>query len=79
MDNGDFKEIGRLKASNTTEVVVSELHRANKIAGYTVTRYIKSEEYEGWSKGVFVPLDRMVEFLKLFPKEMLEGALEEQK
>ena len=79
MTNGEFKEVGRIVVSDTTEVVLSELHNDDKLIGYTINKYVTSEKFTGFAKGAYIPVDMMIDFLKLFPKEMLEDALEEKK
>ena len=75
MQKSDFKEIGRVRTSDSIEVVLSELYRDGKFRGYSITKYVTSDEYTGWSKGVFIPEDMIIDFLKLFPKDDLEFAL----
>jgi len=73
---GTFKEVGRLRTTDTTELVLSEVHSGEKLRGYAVSKYVTSEEYTGWSKGIFIPEDLLIEFLMLFDKEDLELALQ---
>jgi len=72
-----FKEIGRIPISATTELVLSEVHKEDKLTGYSITKYITSTSYTGFSKGVYIPEDYLIEFLKLFSKENLEYALDD--
>ena len=75
MQKSDFKEVGRVRTSDSTEVVLSELYRDRKFTGYSITKYVTSDEYTGWSKGVYIPEDMIIDFLKLSPKDDLEFAL----
>jgi len=73
----EFKEIGRIRTSDSVEVVLSELYRDGKHVGFSLNKYVTSEEYTGFGKGVYIPEDLFIEFLKIFPKEDLQLALEE--
>ena len=61
-----FTEIGRVKVSPTTDVVVSSVERPEEgIVGININGYIMSARYTGPTKGVFVPNDKIGEFTKL--------------
>jgi len=69
-----FEEIGRVKASPTTDVVVSAVSKpaptpdnmANtEIIGININSWIVSPKYTGPTKGTFVPNDKIGEFTKL--------------
>lgn len=78
MADADFKKIGEVKASDASDVVLSELHKDGKLKGYIVSKFVNTEKYTGFAKGgVTIPEERIVEFLKLFPKDLLQDALEE--
>lgn len=70
-----FKEIARLRTSNMVEVVLSEVYYDDKLTGYSLNKYVTTEEYTGFSKGVYIPEDLLIEFLKLFPQGDLQSAL----
>ncbi len=76
MPDIDFKELGRLPISDSTTLVLSETKKEDRVIGLSVTKYIVSEKYTGFSKGIYIPEDSLIEFLKLFPKEDLQSALE---
>ncbi len=73
-----FKEIGRLQTTDSVEVVLSEVYRDKELQGFSITKYVTSEKYTGWSKGIFIPEDLLIEFLKLFNREDLECALSDK-
>lgn len=77
MPNPVFKEVGRCSTSDTIDVVLSEVYREEKLVGHTLNKYVTTEAFTGFSKGVFIPDDLTVEVLKLFPKEDLKLALED--
>lgn len=78
MPKPDFKEVDRIKVSDTTDIVLSEVYREEKMTGYSLNKYIKTEDYTGYSRGIFIPDDMVAEFLKLFPKDILELAQGEE-
>ena len=73
----EFKEIKRLRISDSTELILSEAYRGKDLRGYSISKYIISEKYTGYSRGIFIPEDLLYEFLKLFPKEDLKLASED--
>lgn len=75
MNNAEFKEITRVRISDSVEVIFSEVHRDGKLTGYTLNKYITTEQYTGFTKGIFIPDDMLTDFLKLFPKDELQLAL----
>ena len=70
-----FKEIGRLQTSDAVEIVLSGVYRDDKLTGYSLNKYVTSEQYTGFGKGVYIPEDLLIEFLKLFSKGDLQSAL----
>lgn len=77
MKKTDFKELGRIKTTDASSIVLSEMHRNGNLDGYLVNKYIVTEKYTGFGAGgVTIPEERIVEFLKLFPKDLLKDALE---
>ena len=63
----EFKEINRIPISDSTEIVISEMNKNGKLYGYAVNKYITSEKYTGFAKGITIPLDKLQDFLKSFP------------
>jgi hypothetical protein len=62
----EFTEIGRVKVSPTTNIVLSSVERIGEgIVGININGYIVSARYTGPTKGVFVPNDKISEFVKL--------------
>lgn len=73
----DFKELGRIRTTDTTELVMSEVYEGRECKGILLSKYITTEKYTGFAKGgVLIPSDSTIDFLKLFPKEDLELALQ---
>jgi hypothetical protein len=70
MDNNkaEFKEIGRIKTSDATEVVLSKVIKEGREVGITLSPYISSVRYTGFGKGVFIPRDMYQEFGELAGK-----------
>jgi len=72
-----FKELGRVQTSDSIQVVVSEVYGDDKkLAGFSINKYIESERYTGFTKGVYVPADMLPDFLRIFGEEDLKFALE---
>ena len=69
-----FKEIGRIKTSNSATIVISETYREGKLVGYNINKWIDTETFTGFTKGIFIPKDLLTNFLILFPKDSLELA-----
>lgn len=72
----DFKELGRIRTTDASELVFSEVHRDGKLVGFSLNRYVTSEAFTGFTKGIFIPEDLFIEFLKIFPKEDRKLSLE---
>jgi hypothetical protein len=82
--NRKYEEMALLPITNQTTIVLSEVHQSasseeglltDQLRGYSVTKYVESPEYTGFSRGIFVPTDRLIAFLKMFPRESLKLAL----
>ncbi len=77
----EFKEKGRIKTSDTTDVMISEVWKKGEITGFVTTKYIhKTTEdgFEGPTKGVFIPVDDIQDYLAIFDKFDLEAAIEKK-
>lgn len=72
----EYVELGRVKLSDAVEVVVSEIKREGKLTDYNINRHLDIEGYNGFVKGQEIPSDKIVPFLKVFPKNLLQAALE---
>ena len=72
-----FEEIGRVKTSDTTFIVISNMSDDKEHRGYTISKYIESETYTGFTRGgVSIPDDYITDFLKLFGRENLQETLD---
>lgn len=73
----EFKEIGRIKISASSDVVLSSIvENRGKIAGYSISKFITAKNFTGFTKGTLIPIDNVPEFLALFPEEKLRDALQ---
>ena len=61
----EFKEVGRIKVSPSVSVIVSKTLKDGELTGYSISKFIDTEDYQGFAKGIFVPKDQYPEFLKL--------------
>ncbi len=66
-----FTEVGRVRTSDTTFVVVSKTD-----TGFSINKYIESIKFTGFTKGIFVPDDCLARFLAIFSEDDLRFALE---
>ena len=61
----EFGEVGRVRVSPTTEVVVSTVTKDGCIEGITVNTYVTTAKFTGYTRGVFIPNDKIGGFAKL--------------
>lgn len=68
-----FEEIGRVRVSPTTEVVVSTVERPDaasdgspEIVGISIGKYITTKGYTGFARdSVFIPNEQITKFARL--------------
>lgn len=62
-----FVEVSRLRVSDSTEVVLSQVvpNDDGEVSGVNINTYITSNRYTGFAKGVFIPTDKVEDFKKL--------------
>ena len=63
-----FKEIKRLTVAPNRDIVISELIEKDELKGLNINCYVTTEKYTGFTKGTFVPVDKIGEF-----KEMIKN------
>ena len=59
-------------------MVVSEVLREGIPVGISFNKYVETEKFTGFTKGLMIPDELIPEFLKLFTKIDLELALDEK-
>ncbi len=73
-EQAKFEEIGRVRVSPTTEAVVSIVSKVDPtpdnpnnmgVTGININNFVTTERYTGYTRGVFIPTDKVVEFQKL--------------
>ena len=71
-------EFGRIKKSETTELVVRRTEFRGS-AGIDIREYVTSERYTGWSKnGIRIPIEQWRSFRDILDKiEISEGVRED--
>ena len=72
----EFRELGRVKVSDTVDIVLSEIYKDGKLTEYNINRFINTDGYSGFTKGQEIPPCLLVLFLQLFPQEELTEASE---
>ena len=62
-----FVEMSRVRVSDSTEVVISQVvpNDDGIVSGVNVNTYVTSNRYTGFAKGVFIPTDKVEEFKKM--------------
>lgn len=62
-----FVEASRLRVSDSTEVVLSMVVPKDdgEVNGVNINTYVTSNRYTGFSKGIFIPSDKVDDFKKL--------------
>ena len=62
-----FVEMSRVRVSDSTEVVLSTVVPKDdgEVSGVNINTYITSERYTGFTKGVFIPTDKVGDFKKM--------------
>jgi len=78
MANGDFKEIARIKTTDTTDLVLSEINKSGEVSGFAINPFITSEKYTGFGKGIGIPADELINFLAMFSTDDLKAAIEQK-
>ena len=63
-----FKEIGRVRASESTELVLSEVIDNGATKGINFNTFITSDSYTGFTKGTLIPVAAIKEFAGLVAK-----------
>jgi hypothetical protein len=72
----EFKEVGRVRLSDTTEAVLSEVVKSGKKTGYQINTYLTTETFTGYTRGLSLPEEMVVDYLSLFSEEDLQLALD---
>lgn len=57
-----FKEVKRLTVAPNRDIVVSELIEKDELKGLNINCYVTTEKYTGFTKGTFVPVEKIAEF-----------------
>lgn len=62
-----FVEMFRLRVSDSTEVVLSMVvpNEDGDVSGVNINTYVVSNRYVGFTKGVFIPTDKVNDFKKM--------------
>lgn len=57
-----FKELSRVKASPTTDIVISSVTEGSEVKGFNINNFVTTERYTSFTKGVFIPVGVLEEF-----------------
>ena len=68
-ENTKFTEIGKVEISDKKSIMVASVERNGVFAGININGFISTERYTGYSKGVFVPADKVAVFAQLIGKK----------
>ena len=76
----NYKEVGRLKLTDSLTVVLTEIYRKEELLSYSLGRYIESDKFTGFRKDpLSIPEEMVVSFLSMFRQEDLQLALDQKK
>ena len=76
MAKGEFKEVARVKTTDSTEIILSEIIKGKEVTAFALNPYITSERYTGYGKGFSIPSDMLSEFLAMFDETDLKMAID---
>ena len=72
----EFAEISRLKINSSSDIVLSTVvDSQGQLVGYSISKFVASKTYTGFTKGTLIPADKLSEFLALFPTDVLKESL----
>lgn len=60
-----FNEVGRVAISDKTEVVISNAVENGKKVGITINKFITTDRYTGYGKGIMIPAKDVKRVIKL--------------
>ena len=63
MSESTYKELRRLKITECTTITLSEVYRGQELRGFSLSKHVDNSEYTGYSRGIFIPKNRLGEFL----------------
>jgi len=63
---GDFNEVARIPLSDKTDLTISEVIKGGVVTGYSISKFVRTPGYTGYSKGIFIPKDKARRFLNTF-------------
>lgn len=69
----EFKEVGRMSLDEGEDIVISEIYRDETFHGWTINKYLKTERYTGFVKGITIPDGFQDEFSVLVRSVMTIG------
>jgi len=63
---GIFNEVARVRLTSATDLTISEVTKYGMLTGYSLCKYVRTQRYTGYGRGVFIPIDKVGEFLTTF-------------
>ena len=69
-ENAEFTELGRIEVSDKKSLVVSSVIKDGVTLGININNFISSAKYTGYSKGVFIPTDKVADMIKLINSKL---------
>ena len=57
-----FKELARVTVAPNRDIIISEVIEKDEVKGININSYITTEKYTGFTKGTFIPADKMEGF-----------------
>jgi len=65
-EEGIFNEVARIRLSDTTDLTISEVTKYGQLTGHSLCKYVRTQRYTGYGRGVFIPLNKAREFLTTY-------------
>ena len=59
----EFEEVGRIQVSPTVAVVISRTKKNGELTGYSLNKYLETDDYRGFVKGIFISISKYEEFM----------------
>lgn len=66
-DEAKFTLRGTVKVSDSTKLTVSDVEKGGQLVGYSISKYVETPKYTGYTNGILVPVAKLRDFIKLFP------------
>lgn len=63
-----FKELARTVINDSRDIVISQIVEDGEVKGYIINSFVRTNSYVGFTKGVFVPVEKVQDFKNLIQR-----------